>query len=208
MTFLAYAFLPLYNKKKTKKQVISLLNLLLKKNGISIFTFSFKSYNMAIFRLVSRISGKKSFNEILLRVYKIIHFFFAANSENNIYESLYVAMRLSLSSGDLTNMMKKMDSFFAGISYAMYSNEEKLYHMVFFIILKLMGAKTDGEVCTSDGRVDAVAEKNGFVYLFEFKIDKTEEIAIKQIKNKQYFKPYLNCEKKIIAVWQAGSRKQ
>ena len=63
-----------------------------------------------------------------------------------------------------------------------------------------MGAKTDGEVCTSDGRVDAVAEKNGFVYLFEFKIDKTEEIAINQIKNKQYFKPYLNCEKKIIAI--------
>ena len=122
------------------------------------------------------------------------------NSENNIYESLYVAMRLSLSSGDLTDMMKRMDSFFAGISYAMYSNEEKLYHMVFFIILKLMGAKTDGEVCTSDGRIDAVVEKNGFVYLFEFKIDKTEEIAINQIISKKYFKPYLNCGKKIIAV--------
>ena len=49
------------------------------------------------------------------------------------------------------------------------------------------------------GRIDAVAETDKWVYLFEFKLNKDDSV-LEQIKEKEYFKPYLLSNKRIMLV--------
>ena len=43
-------------------------------------------------------------------------------------------------------------------------------------------------------------QKEDFVFVFEFKLNKTAEIALAQIKERDYFRRYLNSGKKIFLV--------
>ena len=49
---------------------------------------------------------------------------------------------------------------------------------------------------TNDGRIDAVAETERYVFIFEFKLD-NDDFALSQIKDKQYYKRYELSKKKI-----------
>jgi hypothetical protein len=64
----------------------------------------------------------------------------------------------------------------------------------------LVGTSIKTEVETSDGRIDATIESNTNIFIFEFKLDKSAEIALDQIVNKEYYKPYLNSGKKITLI--------
>ena len=48
-------------------------------------------------------------------------------------------------------------------------------------------------------RIDAVCETDHWVYLFEFKLNK-DDSALKQIKEKEYFKPHLLSRKRIMLI--------
>ena len=63
----------------------------------------------------------------------------------------------------------------------------------------LMGYDIHAESQTSDGRIDAVLETNDSIYLFEFKLN-GDDSALEQIRQKEYFKPYLLSPKKITLV--------
>lgn len=49
-------------------------------------------------------------------------------------------------------------------------------------------------------RIDAVASNEDFVFVFEFKLDKTAEIALNQIKDRDYYRQYMNSGKKIFLI--------
>ena len=71
--------------------------------------------------------------------------------------------------------------------------------MIFFAIFRLLGYYITAESRTSDGRIDAVCETDHWVYLFEFKLNK-DDSALKQIKEKEYFKPHLLSRKRIMLI--------
>ncbi len=48
--------------------------------------------------------------------------------------------------------------------------------------------------------MDAVIETPERIYIFEFKIDQSAEVAIKQIKEKEYFQKYLLEEKEVVLI--------
>ena len=50
------------------------------------------------------------------------------------------------------------------------------------------------------GRADCIAETEKYVYLFEFKRDRTAQEALAQIEEKGYAKPYAADSRKIIKV--------
>ena len=92
--------------------------------------------------------------------------------------------------------------------------------MLFFSIFMLLGIRIEAESNTSNGRIDAVASYEGFVFKFEFKLNKTDKIALQQIKDRDYYQRYMNSSKKIflvgvnfdseagqIADWQTGKVK-
>ena len=53
---------------------------------------------------------------------------------------------------------------------------------------------------TSQGRIDFVLECPEYVYIFEFKLNSTAEVALRQIDEKSYALPYAADKRKIYKV--------
>ena len=53
---------------------------------------------------------------------------------------------------------------------------------------------------TSQGRIDCVLECPEYVYIFEFKLNATAEVALKQIEEKGYALPYATDSRKLFKV--------
>ena len=106
----------------------------------------------------------------------------------------------AVTAGDVDGFMEAMKVFFAQLPYDVHLKNENNFHLLFFSIFMLLGISIEAESRTNEGRIDAVASNEGFVFVFEFKLDKTRELALDQIKNRDYFRRYLNSGKKIFLV--------
>ncbi len=97
-----------------------------------------------------------------------------------------------------------LKSIISSIPYTIKREDEAYYHSVFYIIMLLMGAKIDIEKLTSKGRIDGVIEYEDIIYIIEIKhikeksnINNLLNTALTQIKEKEYFAPYLAKGKEI-----------
>lgn len=109
-------------------------------------------------------------------------------------------LRTAIRKDDLSSFMRLFQSFLATITYDMRLPYEKYYQTVFFIVFKLLGASIEAESRTNEGRIDAYIHTQKNVYLFEFKLDKTVEIAIDQIEDHHYYEKFLSCSIPIVMV--------
>ena len=71
------------------------------------------------------------------------------------------------------------------------SNYEKPYHTIFHLLFTCVGTYVRSEVSNFRGRADCIIEATKANYIVEFKVDQSTQIALQQIKEKEYFKPYL-----------------
>lgn len=101
--------------------------------------------------------------------------------------------------GNLNQARKVLESFFAGVPYTIHKKSEATFQSVFYAIFRLLGFNVEAESCTNDGRIDAVVQTDDHIYLFEFKLD-DDDTALSQIKDKAYFKKYLQSSKKITMI--------
>ena len=97
---------------------------------------------------------------------------------------------MSLLNGDLERLRKLLEAFFAGIPYPVHRKNEATFQAIFFALFRLLGEFIEAESCTNDGRIDAVVQTPGAIYLFEFKLD-NDPTALEQIRERQYFRKYL-----------------
>ena len=119
---------------------------------------------------------------------------------NELCSTLGSDLRKSLKKRDIDEVMNYLKTFFSGIPYDIQVVSEKYYQSIFYAIFKLIGFSIKAEARTSNGRIDAIVENDTDVYIFEFKLDKSAEIALDQIVNKEYYEPYLNSGKKITLI--------
>jgi hypothetical protein len=78
--------------------------------------------------------------------------------------------------------------------------KEDFYHALVHIHFKYLGLLMDSEVHTSDGRMDAVVKTQNFIYIIEFKLDKSADEALNQILNKDYAAKYKSDGRQIVCV--------
>ena len=109
-------------------------------------------------------------------------------------------MSRALRTGDAAGMVERLKTYFAAIPYDIAIANERYYQSLFYAAFLLMGARTDAEVRTNNGRIDAVVRVPGYTYIFEFKIRGTSAKALEQIKEKRYYERYLGAGDKIILV--------
>ena len=102
----------------------------------------------------------------------------------------------SMETGNVKQLRKAMEVFFAGISYDVHHKDESNFQNIFFALFRMMGYYIKAESRTNDGRIDAVAETDKYVFIFEFKLD-NDASALSQIKGKHYYKQYELSKKKI-----------
>ena len=112
----------------------------------------------------------------------------------------------SLEAGDLDKFKLQLTGFLSNISYRFQRKQdarecERHFQYTFYLILQLLGKyNTYVEKETSQGRIDCVLECPDYVYIFEFKLNSTAEIALKQIDEKGYALPYAADKRKIYNV--------
>jgi hypothetical protein len=100
--------------------------------------------------------------------------------------------------GNVEAFMRRFTAFLSANSYQVQGDQEKYFQNTMSIFFRLMGFDVKTEYQTSEGRVDIVLETDKYVYIIELKRDKSPEIALQQIEEKGYDKPFLASGKKII----------
>ena len=94
----------------------------------------------------------------------------------------------ALKAGETERYMEILASFFAGIPYMDGRKKEADYALVMAALARLMRRQVSAvaEERTGEGRIDLVVETDRHVYVMEYKVDKTAETALAQIKAKHY----------------------
>ena len=69
-----------------------------------------------------------------------------------------------------------------------------------YIICRLIGMSAVCELHTVEGRIDMTVETDRYIYVMEFKIDKSPEEALAQIEEKHCVDRYLSDHRELIKV--------
>jgi hypothetical protein len=128
------------------------------------------------------------------------------NKEN--VEVYAVEIADMLEEGDINGAMEKIKHFFENIPCDIQIENEKYYQTIFFIIFRLIGLFIEAEARTSIGRIDAVAQTEKYVYIFEFKLNRSSTEALKQIHDREYYRKYLGSGREIILIGAKFSTKK
>ena len=102
--------------------------------------------------------------------------------------------------GQPEKFMSRLEAMFANQDYQIVGDTELYFHNVTSLVFRLLGFYTDVEHHTTDGRMDMLVQTKDFIYIFEFKIDKSVDEALKQIEEKQYAKPFEQDSRKLYKI--------
>ena len=97
---------------------------------------------------------------------------------------------LELEAGKVESFMHRLEALFADNDYRVQGNQELYFQNVLYVFFKLMGFFVEVERATSDGRMDLIVKTSDYIYIFEFKLDKSADEALQQIEDKGYALPY------------------
>ncbi len=100
--------------------------------------------------------------------------------------------------GDVQSLMTRFAAFLSGNSYELQGDLELYFQNTTYIMFRMMGLYVRTEYRTSRGRIDITIETDRFVYIIELKRDQSPEVALKQIEETGYDKPFLASGKQII----------
>ncbi|MDR3223471.1 MAG: ATP-binding protein [Methanobrevibacter sp.] len=105
-------------------------------------------------------------------------------------------------SGDCEGIKETLGDYLSPIPNTLRGRDERYYHTLIFRSLLNSGLKVKSEVKTYNGNIDMIIEEKDHVIIVEFKQSNDESIevminkALKQIKEKEYTRPYK--DKKLI----------
>ena len=110
-------------------------------------------------------------------------------------------MKQALEQEDVAGFVQALNTLFASIPHQIFiADREAYYHSVTFLALSLVGSFVQAEVSQSRGRPDAVVHTERTIFVLEFKLDQSAEVALEQIKASDYAAPYLHQGKTVKAV--------
>lgn len=112
-----------------------------------------------------------------------------------------IQMEQAFMAHDVAKVMRILQGLFKGIPYQLYEKyPESFYHAATHLIFAYMGLRVHSEVCTSDGRADAVVETPAKVYVLEFKLEESAQAALAQIRKRQYYQAFWNLGKPVVGI--------
>ena len=115
-----------------------------------------------------------------------------------------------IESGNLDGIRDILTALFAGIPYTKGDRPfEHYFQTVIYLVFTLLGKFAQCEVHSGQGRADCVVRTALYIYIFEFKVDKTAEEALRQIDIRHYAAPYQADPRKLFKIgasFDSGSR--
>ena len=115
--------------------------------------------------------------------------------------NMAIQLEKAFNSNDLDHVIRVLQTMFKSLPYLLYEKyPEKFFHAAIHLLFTYMGIRVHSEVCTSDGRVDSLVETDTHVYILEFKLDESPQVALEQINGKKYYQPYWLKGKTVVGV--------
>lgn len=111
-----------------------------------------------------------------------------------------------LQKGNTDGFMRRMQTMMADTDYRIVGDAELYFQNAFWLISRMLGFYTEVERATSDGRMDMTVKTKDYIYIFEFKMDKSAEEALRQIDEKQYAAPFALDARRLFKVGVSFSR--
>jgi hypothetical protein len=103
--------------------------------------------------------------------------------------------------GDITKVVEIINTMLKDIpSLLLDDKTEHFYHALVHLHFRYLGLFIESEVHTSDGRMDAVVQTPANIYILEFKVNESADIALQQIKNKKYAEKYRLSGQPIVGI--------
>lgn len=102
--------------------------------------------------------------------------------------------------GDAEGFMRRLESFFANGDYQVMGDIEKYFQNTLYVFFRLMGFYVDVERHTTNGRMDILMQTSQFVYILELKMDQSATVALQQIEDKGYAKPFENDNRQVFKI--------
>ena len=115
--------------------------------------------------------------------------------------SLADSLRQALLDADIETFISQMRTLISSLSYDIFQSSEQAFHFIFYITGVLIGGedlRTETEKRTNRGRMDLLIETRAYIYIIEFKLDQSPEVALQQIKKKGYADPWQSDQREKI----------
>ncbi|XWN34690.1 MAG: AAA family ATPase [Roseivirga sp.] len=107
----------------------------------------------------------------------------------------------ALKEGDLSLFCAQLKVALASFPYQLFTEAgERTYHGMVLSLMSGMGLEVSAERPSSLGRVDLLVELPRTTYVMELKLDSSPEVALGQIREKQYHVPHLHQGKEVAIV--------
>lgn len=106
----------------------------------------------------------------------------------------------SITEGDPKSFMQILSSLFANTSYQIQGETEKDFQYAMYIISALLGEYVQVERTTSNGRIDLIIQTKEFIYIFELKVNADADVALRQIDEKGYARPFEGDSRKLFKI--------
>ena len=133
---------------------------------------------------------EESFNDSLLA--------YCTSVRKQNAQELILKLITAVGTGDADEFIEQIRSVFANIPYPIHVKDEHYYQTVFFVICDLLKLMVQAEICTNRGRIDMMVAAGEWIYVIEFKLNKTAGEAMKQIENREYALKYRKEGKRIM----------
>ena len=103
--------------------------------------------------------------------------------------------------GEIESIKNVLTALFARITYTTKDDPfEHYFQTVIYLVFTLLGQFAECEMHSFVGRIDCKVETDKFIYLFEFKRDKTADEALAQIEDKSYTLPFIADNRKVFKI--------
>ena len=115
---------------------------------------------------------------------------------NDMLENVTIALR----NGDVESAMVSIKAFFASMPYHYENTTEPDFQAIMYTVFTLLGMYVKVEVASALGRADAIIETTDYVYIIEYKVNQSPEVALQQIEDRGYATPFLSDARKLVRV--------
>lgn len=102
--------------------------------------------------------------------------------------------------GNIEGFLERMQAFFEDFPYENAIKTERHFQNIMYCIMAMMGLQTNIERHSSRGSADMIVQTKDYVYIMEFKVDKSPEKALEQIEKKKYAVPFTKDSRQLIKV--------
>ena len=112
-----------------------------------------------------------------------------------------IELRKAMQAKDENRLKAAINPIFSNIPSLIFNKDkEAYYHSVMHLVFMMLHYKIQSEVNTNVGRIDSVVEAWNEIWIFEFKLNSTAEVAYNQIITHNYAGKYLLSGKAIYGV--------